>query len=176
MVECTTFTLQYNQLELEHTGLSAKVILRVINISQSAIVPYSQTQMYALVADVLRYPEFLPWCKRTSVVSQHGNEIVANIALSYRGIRKNFTTRNRHTPTDHIEIELVDGPFSKLDGDWRFNQIGDQGCRVEFSIAFDFSNAVLRRVVGPVFKYISGNMVDAFCRRADSLYGEKPQN
>jgi len=132
--------------------------------------------MYGLVADVLSYPEFLPWCKSTTIVTHKANEIVASISLSYRGIRKTFTTRNLQTPPDHIEIRLVDGPFSKLDGDWRFSSIGDEGCRIEFSIAFDFSNAVLRKVVGPVFKYISSNMVDAFCKRADSLYGGKAKN
>ncbi len=102
--------------------------------------------------------------------------MVASISLSYRGIRKTFTTCNTHSPSDHIQIKLVDGPFSALDGDWRFVSIGDAGCRVEFNIAFDFSNAVLRKVVGPVFKYIANNMVDAFCKRADSLYGGKSGN
>jgi ribosome-associated toxin RatA of RatAB toxin-antitoxin module len=148
----------------------------VINISQSAIVPYSQSQMYELVADVPGYPEFLPWCKRTTIVSQNDGEMIASISLSYRGIRKTFTTRNNHTPSEHIQISLVDGPFSELNGDWRFTPIGDEGCRVKFSIAFDFSNAVLRRVVGPVFKIISSNMVDAFCRRADALYGDQAKN
>ncbi len=140
-------------------------------VQKSALVPYSAQDMYALVADVPRYPEFLPWCRSASEVASDENHVTATIEVAKGPLHHSFTTRNTLTPGECIEISLVDGPFKRLDGTWRFEPRGEHGCRVAFDLEFDFSGRILSTVVGPVFHEIANSMVDAFCRRARSLYG-----
>lgn len=131
--------------------------------------------MFALVADVARYPEFLPWCSAGQVLEHTPTGVVASIGMSFGGIGKSFTTRNTHVTDRRIQLELVDGPFSHLDGTWDFIALGDgtqRACRIEFALNYAFASATLATVVGPVFDKIASNLVDAFVKRADRVYGE----
>jgi ribosome-associated toxin RatA of RatAB toxin-antitoxin module len=127
--------------------------------------------MYAVVNDVAAYPAFLPWCVGSEILSETDSEIVARLDLSSAGIRKSFTTRNRLFPPDRITLELVEGPFSKLTGSWRFTQLGDAGCKTEMVLEFDFAHRLLDVAFARVFQASADKLVDAFCRRADQLYG-----
>jgi ribosome-associated toxin RatA of RatAB toxin-antitoxin module len=142
----------------------------MITVARQAIVPYSAAAMYALVAEIERYPEFLPWCSGTEVLEQSEDKTTATIKVSYRGVRQEFTTENRNTPGERIELTLVRGPFRAFRGEWRFTPLGEGGCKVELTLAYQFSSAVLDRLAGPVFDYIANTFVDAFVGRAEALH------
>ncbi len=144
-------------------------------VKKSVLIWYSPQEMYVLVTDVDQYPKFLPWCDRARVVSSDEHGMTAEIGISFGGIRQTFTTRNEHVPNRRVAIKLVNGPFSRLDGEWNFTPLGDQSqraCRVELTLNYGFDNATLAKLVGPVFDKIAGNMVDAFVKRATQVYGE----
>lgn len=141
-------------------------------ITRSALVLYSPDQMFDLVNDVESYPSFLPWCRSSTVISKSPEEIIASLDLAKGGIHHVFTTRNRLIHDESIEIALVDGPFQHLEGLWQFAMIGDnQGCRITLSMDFEFSNRIISMALGPIFTQISGSLVDAFCERAQDIYG-----
>ncbi|HWA11907.1 MAG TPA: type II toxin-antitoxin system RatA family toxin [Burkholderiales bacterium] len=140
---------------------------------KSVLVEYAAAQMYALVADVPSYPEFLPWCGGAEVLREEDDVVHAAIRIDFRGIRQQFSTENRLHAPDLIEMKLVDGPFRTLDGSWRFKALGDQACRVDFRLHYEFSSRLLEKLVGPVFHYIANTFVDAFVKRAAQLYGPR---
>ena len=142
-------------------------------IQRSALVRYSPAQMYALVDDIESYPQFLPWCAATTVFSRSEDEVRAAIELHRGGVRKTFTTLNRLQKNKMIEVRLVEGPFHHLEGFWRFEPLGEtgEGCKVTFDMNFEFSSRILGLTVGPVFNQITNTLVDAFCQRAEQIYG-----
>ena len=149
-------------------------------VSKSVLLSHSPEEMYALVTDVARYAEFLPWCDRSEVLASTDHEMTAKVGMSLGGLRQSFTTANRHEPDRAVHMQLIEGPFSHLQGSWQFTPLGetdDEGraraCKVTFSLAYAFSSRTLATLVGPVFDKIAGNMVDAFVARADDVYGTK---
>ncbi len=143
------------------------------SISKSALVPYSPAQMFTLVDGIEAYPEFLPWCRTTNVLSRTDDEVRATIELSKGGVEKAFTTCNRNQKNKMIEMRLVEGPFRRLEGFWRFDALGDEGCKVSFDLEFEFASRMLDMVVGPVFSQIANSLVDSFHRRAVEVYGKR---
>ena len=140
-------------------------------VTKSAHVPYAASDMFSLVADVEKYPGFLPWCRGARVRAPGEDTVEASLEIGRGPIRKTFTTRNVMTPDSRIDMELVDGPFKHLQGCWRFLALPGSGCRVELELEFELANALLRRTLGPLFSEIADSMVDAFCLRAKELYG-----
>jgi len=143
------------------------------SISKSALVPYSPAEMFALVDDIERYPEFLPWCSGAQVLSCSDDEVRATIALSKSGVDKSFTTWNRRQRNKMIEMRLEEGPFRHLHGYWRFDPLGEEGSKIALFLEYDFSNRVLGMVVGPIFGQIANTLVDAFQQRAVVIYGQR---
>ncbi len=141
-------------------------------ISKSALVAYSAEEMYELVADVERYPQFLPWCAGARVLERDAGGLVAEIDMAFGGVRKTFTTRNVHAP-GRMDIRLVRGPFSRLEGSWRFSQVADLGSRISLDLEFDFASRLLALAVGPVFGTIANSLVDSFKKRAREVYGPR---
>ena len=142
-------------------------------VSKSALVQYSAEEMYRLVVDVDAYPQFLPWCADAEVISTNGDEQVARIEIAKGPVRKSFTTKNALTSNEKITLRLVDGPFDRLEGQWRFDALHANASRVSLDMEFTLSSALLRRIVGPIFAEISAKMVDAFCARAQFVYGQR---
>lgn len=143
-------------------------------VHKSVLIWYSPAEMFALVTDVARYPQFLPWCDRASVEEETAQGMVAKVGISIAGIRQSFTTHNIHVPDQKVILKLVKGPFSKLEGEWNFLPLGDgsqRACKVEFTLSYDFDNGTLAALVGPVFDKIAGSLVDAFVKRASQVYG-----
>ena len=139
-------------------------------MQRSALLPYRAADVFAIVNDVGRYPEFLPWCASAAVLEASADEVLAELSLSASGIRETLTTRNRLTPFERIEMALVSGPFRELSGGWTFTRLGDdQGCRVTFHLQFQLTG--VRTLLGGVFNRAADQMVDAFCSRADQLLG-----
>ena len=142
-------------------------------IARSAAVPFSAPDMFGLVADIERYPRFLPWCRSATVHARTPTVVTASLEIARGPFRKSFTTRNLMVDAERIDIELVDGPFSHLDGRWSFDGTAAQGCKVGFEMRFEISNRVLARVLAPLFEEIARTMVDAFGRRAYQVYGSR---
>ncbi len=139
-------------------------------VRRSALLSYTPAQIYGLVADVLRYPEFLPWCSGAQVLADEGEYVTVSLSL-VRGIaRARFTTRNRLEPDRRIEMRLVDGPFSLLEGRWDFSPIEQAGVRVDLHVRFETRGLFGGFALGPAFEEICNQMVDAFGRRARQVY------
>ncbi|TAH10499.1 MAG: type II toxin-antitoxin system RatA family toxin [Curvibacter sp.] len=144
-------------------------------VHKSVLIWYSPQEMYALVTDVTRYPQFLPWCDHAQVLEQHADGMTAEVGISFSGIRQTFVTRNTHMDPSQVGMKLVKGPFSNLDGAWSFHPLGDgsqRACKVELTLQYGFENAALGKLVGPVFDKIAANLVDAFVKRAQQVYGD----
>jgi len=144
-------------------------------VHKSVLIWYSPAEMYALVTDVASYPQFLPWCDKTSVLDETADAMTAKIGIAFAGLKHGFTTRNLHEQDRKVSIELVDGPFSHLDGQWDFLPVGDatqRACKIDFTLRYDFDSVALAALVGPVFDKIAGSLVDAFVKRASQVYGD----
>lgn len=143
-------------------------------VHKSVLIWYTPEQMFALVTGVAQYPQFLPWCDRACVLEQNEGSMVAEIGIALSGIRQTFVTRNTHEEGKRVQMQLVKGPFSCLDGDWQFHRVGDgsqNASRVELRLNYGFNNRALAALVGPVFDRIAATMVDAFVKRAEQVYG-----
>lgn len=143
-------------------------------VNQSVLVDYTPEQMFALIDAVEDYPKFLPWCGGTKLLHRDATTTRATISIDYRGIRRSFTTENTKREPIEMTIRLIEGPFSRLDGGWRLTRLADRGCKIEFKLHYEFAGRVLDRLISPVFRHISGTLVDAFVRRAGQIYGGKP--
>lgn len=144
-------------------------------VHKSVLIWYSAAEMFGLVTDVASYPQFLPWCNQASVLEETADGMTAKVGISIAGLKQSFTTRNLHEKDRRVSLKLVNGPFSNLDGDWHFIPLGDdtqRACKVEFTLSYDFNNATLASLVGPVFDKIAGSLMDAFVKRASQVYGE----
>jgi ribosome-associated toxin RatA of RatAB toxin-antitoxin module len=141
-------------------------------VRKTVLVPYAAAQMFELVDRVDLYPQFLPWCGGAHVLSTSENRKTARIDIDYHGVRVHFTTDNVMTPSESIVITLKDGPFRHLHGEWRFIALGEHGCKVEFELAYEFATKLLEKVIGPVFGHIANTFIDAFVRRAETVYGD----
>lgn len=150
------------------------------HVNKSVLLWYSPHEMYALVTDVEAYPKFLPWCERAEVLERRPDGMTAKLHLAYAGVRQAFTTRNQHVEDSSVVLTLVDGPFSMLDGTWRFLPLSQPGaqapptaCKIEFGLRYAFASRALELVVSPVFDRIANTLVDAFVKRAEQVYGAR---
>ena len=141
-------------------------------VQRSVLVPYSREQMFRLVEDVERYPEFMPWCGGAQVLHRDDHGMEASITISIAGIRQTFTTRNTHDFPGVITFELVKGPFSHLRGTWEFMSLAADACKVVYTMEYQFASRALEAVVGPVFNRIATSFIDSFTQRAQVLYGD----
>lgn len=145
-------------------------------IHKSVLLWHSAHEMFALVTNIEHYPQFLPWCEHGEVLEHSEDSMVARVGIAISGVRQSFTTRNTHETDRKVAMELVDGPFSHLDGSWTFTALGapsQRACKVEFTLTYGFSSSALATLVGPVFDKIAGSLVEAFVKRADQVYGTK---
>ncbi len=143
---------------------------------ETKVLPYSATQMYALVADVSSYPKFLPWTAAARIRSRHGGPegevLEADLVISFKVFRERFGSRVTLYPAaQKIETEYLDGPFRHMRSSWAFRDRADGGSEVEFFVDFEFRNAILQGIIGLVFNDAMQRVVRAFERRAKELYG-----
>lgn len=140
-------------------------------VKKTKVVPFKPEQMYALVNDVEKYPEFLPYCDDSIVHHRDEDEVKASLVIGAAGMSKSFTTRNLLQAGKMIEIRLVDGPFKHLEGFWRFDH-HEEGCLISMDLEFEFAGGMFSMILGPVFEQVTEKMVDAFCQRAEQVYGK----
>ncbi len=148
------------------------------HVHKSVLLWYSPQEMYNLVTDVEAYPGFLPWCNSATVLQQHPDGVTAKLGLAFMGLRQSFTTRNRQTPGKALSMHLVDGPFSVLEGDWQFLDLGTgaaspAACKIEFDLRYAFAGGALNALISPVFDKIANTFVDSFVKRAEQVYGPR---
>lgn len=139
-------------------------------VSRSAIVPYSAAQMYDLVNAIEDYPAFVPWCSASESEHESAEQKTATLFFTRGALKTSFTTRNVLTPNKRVDMQLVDGPFRRLQGVWKFSDIDDAGCRVELDLDFELSNRVLKFALEAFFNQISDRLVNAFVKRAEQVY------
>lgn len=148
-------------------------------VNKSVLLWYSPHEMYALVTDIPAYPQFLPWCAAAEVLERTDDGLSARLTLSYLGLRQSFTTRNRHVVDESVSLALVDGPFSVLDGLWRFVPVpatdgaAAKACRIEFELRYAFAGVALEALISPMFDRIADTFVDSFVKRAEQVYGAR---
>ena len=142
---------------------------------ETRVLPYTPEQMYDLVADVRRYPEFLPWNSAARIRSQTERpdgaiELEADMVISFKVFRERFGSRAVLVPKSRLDMEYLDGPFKYMKSHWEFRD-HPEGCEVEFFVDFEFRNAVLQKLIGVVFYEAMNRIVKAFETRAKALYG-----
>lgn len=139
-------------------------------VVKSALVTFSASRMFDLVAKMEDYPKFLPWCAAAEVLSREDNRICGRMEVARVGIHQAFTTCNRMVTGERIELTLVDGPFRRLQGAWTFRPLRRDACKVELALDFEFSGKLIDKAFGRVFNQIANTLVDAFCKRAEEVY------
>lgn len=128
--------------------------------------------MFALVDDVERYPDFVPWVKEASVIERRDGEVIARLEMERAGVREKFTTRNTLQAPHRIDLRLVDGPFKLLEGQWTFDAIQNRGTKIGLLIRFEFANPVTALLLSRSFEKSCAQLIDAFTQRARSVYAK----
>lgn len=145
--------------------------------AEKRLLPHRHEQVFDLVADVERYPEFLPWCLACRIKRRESPALfTADLIIGFKMIRERFTSRVTLNRPDRIDVTYQDGPFRYLNNHWRFEETEDGGCLIDFYIDFEFKSKTLQKVIGTLFNEAVQRMVNAFERRADHLYGTAPAN
>jgi len=139
-------------------------------VERSAIVTFTPAQMFDLVNDVARYPEFLPWCVGARVEESSQTERLATVKITRGALRTEFTTRNTLERDARILMQLIEGPFRRLEGVWRFDAIGERGSRIHFRVEFEFKNLLTAAAFSSMFEAVCASIVDAFVLRAQKIY------
>lgn len=142
--------------------------------AEKRVIPYRPEELYALVADVRRYPEFLPWCMAARIREQNEHALTADLIIGFQMFRERFTSYVDLNPEQlEINVKYADGPFRYLSNSWRFLPHPD-GCEIDFYVDFEFSSRLLQSVIETLFTEAVKRMVKAFEDRADVLYGRHP--
>ncbi len=141
--------------------------------SDRQISPYTPEQLYALVADVERYPEFLPWCRAARILERAEGEFLAELAIHFKGLTERYTSRVVLSPPYKVEATLVRGPFSHLTNRWQFTALPQGGTEIDFFLDFAFRSKLLEAMLGGMFARAQSKMIEAFRARADALYARE---
>ncbi|HPX87796.1 MAG TPA: type II toxin-antitoxin system RatA family toxin [Methylophilaceae bacterium] len=145
----------------------------MVQVQKTVLIHHSASRMFALVDDVKKYPEFLPWCGGVDLIKQDDTSTIATLHIAYHGLHQKFTTENHKTSPHLMEIQLKDGPFKHLEGIWRFISLNEEACKIEFMLNYEFANGFLDKLISPVFSHITNTFVDSFVARADKVYESK---
>ena len=138
--------------------------------AERKLLPYAPEQMWDLVADVDRYPQFLPWCAGAKVRSRSETELVADLTIGFGPFRESFTSRVMLDRPHRVQVKYENGPFRYLNNQWTF-QANPKGCEVNFFVEFEFKSRLLQSAIGVVFNEAVRRMVNAFLKRARDMYG-----
>jgi ribosome-associated toxin RatA of RatAB toxin-antitoxin module len=134
-------------------------------LKRSALVRCTPEAAWAVVSDVLAYPDFVPGCSSAQLLRTEGEDQVIRVGVRHGALHSHFTTRNRHDPPRSLGMQLVDGPFKALDGRWQITPLGADGCQIELLLRYQFSNPLKAALLQPVFAGVADQMVKAFVQR-----------
>ena len=141
--------------------------------AEKRYLPYPPGDLYELVADIEKYPEFLPWCMALRVRKRSSNIITADMVIGFKVFRESFTTQVTLTPQTRVDVEYLNGPFKYLNNHWIFRETEDGGCEIDFYVDFEFRSALLQKAIGVVFNEAVGKMINAFETRARKILGDR---
>jgi ribosome-associated toxin RatA of RatAB toxin-antitoxin module len=139
----------------------------MITIKKHALVFHSREKMFGLVDRVEDYPNFLPWCGKTKIIERTEKLTKATILINYHNVKQSFTTENVKIFPTKMHINLIDGPFKKLKGEWNFIEIEKDTCKIELELHYEFSNHILGKLISPVFNMIANTFIDNFVAKAN---------
>ena len=139
----------------------------MVTIKKHALVFHSREKMFNLVDQVEDYPNFLPWCGSTKVIERTEKSTKATILINYHNVKQSFTTENVKVFPVSMNINLIDGPFKILKGEWNFIEIEKDACKIEFELQYEFSNYFLDKLISPVFNMIANTFIDNFIAKAN---------
>ncbi len=140
-------------------------------ISKTAVVPYTPSEMYALVNDIESYPVFLPWCTAAKITRKKDESLVATLSLAMGKIKQSFTTENTMREGSRIDMRLIEGPFKHLTGYWKFNPEDEQSCHIQLHMNYEFKNKIIKYTLGKMFYTVMNTLVESFVQRAQQVYG-----
>jgi ribosome-associated toxin RatA of RatAB toxin-antitoxin module len=140
-------------------------------VQKSALVKFSAQRMFQLVDDIEAYPDFLPWCSGSRIISRQPEIVEAELQISKGGFKKSFATRNRIDTGGNINMSLIDGPFSYLEGVWNFLPLREDASKISLDLEFEMSGVLANLAFGTVFNQICNTLVSSFTQRAKQLYG-----
>ena len=143
-------------------------------VSKTVLIEHTPAQMFDLVDCCEDYSKFLPWCGGCEVHRRDEQVTVATLHINYHGLKSRFSTENSKKYPNEMILRLKEGPFRHLDGLWRFTALGDNACKIEFRLSYQFSSSLLEKVLGRVFNHIANTFVESFVSRADVVYPKKP--
>jgi ribosome-associated toxin RatA of RatAB toxin-antitoxin module len=144
------------------------------DVHKKVLIEYTPAQMFELVDRCEDYPLFLPWCGGVELIARTDEITAATLHVNYHGVKSRFSTENSKRKPSEMLIHFRDGPFVRLEGGWHFTALGENACKVEFDLHYQFSSRLLDKVLGPVFNHIANTFVDAFVKRAAQIYGARP--
>jgi ribosome-associated toxin RatA of RatAB toxin-antitoxin module len=149
------------------------VELDVMEIQKSALIGHSAADMFDLIEAAEHYPAFLPWCAKAAILMRDEHVVVARITVDYHGVDFSFTTRNPKRRPHWMAIHLEHGPFKHFEGEWRLTELAADGCKIEFSLRYEFGGPLVGKLAGRVFEGIASTLVDAFAHRAEQVLGRQ---
>ena len=144
--------------------------LPMAEVNKLVLIEFTPAQMFELVDRCEEYPLFLPWCGGVDLIGRTETITAATLHINYHGIKAHFSTENAKRYPHEMKLRLTDGPFTHLDGHWRFTALGETACKVEFQLRYQFASKLLEKVLGPVFNHIANTFVDSFVKRAGQVY------
>jgi coenzyme Q-binding protein COQ10 len=142
----------------------------MITHTDQKLLPYSQEQLYKLVADIERYPEFLPWCQSAIIHQRQGNNLIAELEIGYKFFRETYMSEVTLTPTSEIKVQYAKGPLKHLINQWCFQAVSLNTCQVDFELEFELKSSFLQKATETIFTTIVHQMLSAFEARAKLLY------
>ena len=140
--------------------------------AEKRVLPHTPEQMFDLVADIEKYPEFLPWCVATRIRESKDNNVTADMVIGFKVFREKFTTTVKPESSRRVDVAYSEGPFKFLNNHWVFEPEGEGGCSVDFFVDFEFRSKFLEKAIGAVFNEAVQRMISAFEKRAARLYGK----
>ena len=143
-----------------------------MDVHRTALVAHPAERLFRLIEAAEDYPSFLPWCARATILERNDDLVRARLEVAWHGLRFAFVTRNPKRAPLWMAIGLEEGPFRRFHGEWQLTPLAAWGCRVEFSLGYEFDTAVLGSLAHPVFDHAANTLVDAFVHRADTLPAE----
>jgi ribosome-associated toxin RatA of RatAB toxin-antitoxin module len=143
--------------------------MALMQVRRTALVAQPAARVFALIEAAEDYPAFLPWCRSAQILERSDDVVVARLELAWRGLHFGFVTRNPKRAPTWMAIELDEGPFRHFKGEWQLTPLAEWGCRVQFSLDYEFDAALVGQLAAPLFDKATHTLVDAFVRRADEL-------
>lgn len=147
--------------------------LDMTEISKTAVVPYTTSEMYALVNDIESYPAFLPWCSTAKILNQQEEILTATLSMALGKIKQSFTTENTMRDGSRIDMRLIEGPFKHLSGYWKFNSEDEQSCHIHLHMNYEFKSKIIKHTLGKAFYIVVDTLVESFVQRAHQIYGNR---